>query len=307
MFNILIASPRWFCAWVKRAVSILDKVIKKYEWKEIFLTHDIIHNNHIKEKYQKLWIKTEEDLEKIPNNSIVVLSAHWSSKKTINSLKDKNCTLIDTSCPLVNKVHFEAISYAKRGYKIVYIWKENHPESKSFIEDFPKELLFISKIGDIENLEIWNDEKIILLNQTTLSVHEMKDFVKNIKEKFPQIELPKKEDICYATTNRQNAILEISEKVELFYVIGSSHSSNSNRLNELASKSSKSFLIESQDDINIEDLENITNVWISAWASAPENIIKSVIAFLENNWWKVMQFENKIKENVDFWSELIEI
>lgn len=304
MFNILVSSPKWFCAWVTRAIWILDKAIEKFQWEEIFLTHDIIHNNHIKKKYENLWIKTKENLEKIPKDSVVVLSAHWSSKQTIDFLKSKNCKLIDTSCPLVQKVHMEAVSYTKKRYKIIYIWKNNHPESNSFREDFPENLFFISKTEEIENLNFSENDKMIVLNQTTLSIYETKKFIDKILEKFPNCEKPKKEDICYATTNRQKAIEEISEKVDLFYVIWSSHSSNSNRLNELAWKYTKSFLIEDESEIEINDLKNVKNIWISAWASAPKEIIESVIKFLEKNWWEISDFESSIKENMDFWSDL---
>jgi len=295
LFKIYLARPRGFCAGVDRAIETVRLAIKKYG-KPIYVKHAIVHNKYVVKELEKEGAIFVEDINEIPNNSIVIFSAHGSPPKHYEIAKKKNLKVIDATCPLVSKVHKEAIEFVKNGYYIIYVGHKNHVEAigiKGEAED---------KIDIIESKEealnyIPKSEKLALLTQTTLSVDDTKEIIDILKKRFPQIILPKKEDICYATQNRQDAVKRIAKICDVVFVIGSKESSNSNRLKEVAEKyGAKSYLIESYEDIDDNWLNNVKNVGITSGASTPEILVQKTIDYLlEKGGEEVIEIENAIE------------
>ena len=313
--KIYLAELRWYCAWVHRAIEILDKVIEKYKTK-IYVNHEIIHNKFIINYYEKKWIIFWEKLEKIPEESIMIFSAHGVWPEYVKKVKEKKIRYIDASCPLVTKVHNEAKKFLEDWYEIIYIWKKWHQEAEWLKEENENKIHIIWNIQDLNNLSTEGFSPLALLTQTTLSVTETKDLIDKIKIKFPDIILPKAKDICYATTNRQDAVIKICEKdLDLLIIIGSQNSSNSNKLKNIWEKLNiKSILIDSYKEIDITVLEKIfknknnlstggfnpLNVWISSWASAPDILVKEVLDFLKNNYNTEIEIIKTVKEKMVF-------
>ncbi|MCS7245815.1 MAG: 4-hydroxy-3-methylbut-2-enyl diphosphate reductase [candidate division WOR-3 bacterium] len=278
-FKIYLARPRGFCAGVDRAIEVVRLTLKKYG-RPIYVKHAIVHNKFVVRELEKEGAVFVEDINEIPDNSIVVFSAHGSPPIHYEIAKKKGLKVIDATCPLVHKVHREAKEFVENGYFIIYIGHKNHVEAigiKGECED---------KIDIIETKEeamnyIPKSNKLALLTQTTLSVDDTREIIEILKRRFPQIVIPKKEDICYATQNRQDAIKKISKICDLVLVIGSNESSNSNRLREVAEKhGAKSYLIESYEYINDEWLKDIKNIGITSGASTPEILVQKTIDYL---------------------------
>jgi len=318
--KIYLAELRWYCAGVHRAINILNKAIKQFPT-PIYVNHEIIHNKYIINYYEKKWIIFGEDLEKIPENSLMIMSAHWVGPEFIKKVKQKNIKYIDASCPLVVKVHNEAKRFLNEWYEIIYIWKKSHQEAEWIKEENPKKIHIISKIEDLDQLSSFNikgstleewkgdgllNNKLALLTQTTLSVNETKNLIEKIKQKFPNIVLPKAKDICYATTNRQEAVIELCKKnLDLLIIVGSKNSSNSNKLKEIWEKNNiKSILIDSSKDLKEINISDYKNIWISSWASAPDILVKEVLDFFKNNYNTEIEIVKTIKENMVFPSNL---
>ena len=300
MFNIYTVFPRWFCAWVHRAVSMLDEIVNTYK-DTIYVNHEIIHNKFIINYFEKKWVIFEENLDNIPVWSIVVISAHWVWPSFMKNLRDKKLKYIDATCPLVKKVHLEAQNFIKNGYKILYIWKKNHQEAL-WVYDYSRENIFIvSREEDILNLNFSEDTKLALLTQTTLSVDDTKDLISKIKEIYPHVEFPSSSDICYATTNRQTAIKKLSRFVDTIFIVWSKNSSNSNKLKKLWEKlGKKTFLIDDYSDIEDGFLKWSRNIWVSSWASWPEELVKWVVEALKTRWWNFIEEVRVVEEKINF-------
>ena len=301
-FNIFLVSPRWYCAWVNRAITILEETINKNtSKKQIYVNHEIIHNKFIINYFEKKWIIFFKNNDEIPTNSIMILSAHWVWPKYLKKLENKNLQIIDTTCPFVLKVHLEVKKYLKNDYKIIYIWKKWHQEALWILENSQEKIFIIENIEDFEKINFDKKEKIVILTQTTLSIFETSNLIKKIKEKIPEIEIPKTASICYATTNRQKAVKELTKKCDIIFIVGSKNSSNSNKLKQLASKSGiNTYLIDSYKEIDEKVLEKKKNIWISSWASVPEILVKELIKFLEKKWWIVQKEIITEKESLEF-------
>ena len=318
--KIYLAELRWYCAGVHRAIKILDKAIKQFPT-PIYVNHEIIHNKFIINYYEKKWIIFGEKLKDIPENSIMIFSAHWVGPKFIKKLQNKNIKYIDASCPLVIKVHSEAKMFLKKWYDIIYIWKRGHQEAEWVKEEDKHRIHIIWNQEDLKNIKIDN-EKIALLTQTTLSIDDTKILIEIVKSKFPNIELPKIKDICFATTNRQEAVKKICENnLDLLIIIGSQNSSNSNKLKQIWEKLNiNSILIDSYKEIDITILKNIyknknslttenfslssLNIWISSWASAPDKLVKEVIEYLKSIWNTQIEIIKTVEEKMIFPSNL---
>ena len=307
MINIYLASPRWYCAGVHRAINILNGALEKYKG-PIFVNHEIIHNKIIVNYYKKKWIVFEEDLTKISNNWIMIFSAHWVSPEYVKQVKDKWIKYIDASCPLVIKVHTEAKKYLNMWYKIVYIWQKKHQEALWILWEDKDNIFIIENNSDVIELkEKLKKEKLALLTQTTLSVSDKNDLEKYIFEVFPQIEKPKVSDICYATTNRQNAVKQMlnTKNIDLLIIVGSKNSSNSNKLKKIWSDSGvKSILIDEFRDLDLNILNWVENIWISSGASVSHELVADLIKQLENNWAKFIEEIKVIEEKIDFGFDL---
>ncbi len=281
--EIVLANPRGFCAGVDRAIDIVEKSLEKFD-QPVFVRHQVVHNKKVVEDLEKKGVKFVKEIEEIPDNAVAIFSAHGVSKSVEDEAKDRNFMYFDATCPLVTKVHLEVQRHARKGRDIVLIGHKGHPEVIGTLGRHPKDsdtkIYLIENHKDIEELEITSNE-IAYVTQTTLSVDDTQDLIQTLKEKFPTIIGPSADDICYATQNRQDAVKQLSLECEIVLVIGSSTSSNSNRLKELAEKcGTKSFLIDGKADIDIEAIKNASSVGITAGASAPEEIVQDVISFL---------------------------
>ena len=301
--KILLSAPRGFCAGVERAIEIVEKSIQKYG-SPVYVRHEIVHNKFVVDDLRNKGAIFVEELEEIEDKTRpVIFSAHGVPKKIPQDAKNYNMTYVDATCPLVSKVHREAENLHKAGYHLILIGHENHPEVIGTMGQLPKGSIdLIQNEDEANNYDSKNFEKIAYVTQTTLSVDDTKEIISILKEKFSNIREPAKEDICYATTNRQMAVKNIAKKCDLFFVIGSRNSSNSVRLVEVAKKSGceNSILIHSQSEIPFNLIENSNIIGISSGASAPEILVENFIKELKNKFTVTIEEVEIIKENVVF-------
>ena len=301
--KILLSAPRGFCAGVERAIEIVEKSIKKYG-APVYVRHEIVHNKYVVDDLKNKGAIFVEELEEIEDRSRpVIFSAHGVPKKIPEDAKNYNMTYVDATCPLVSKVHREAENLHKAGYHLILIGHQNHPEVIGTMGQLPNGSIdLIQNEDEAKKYKTKNLDKISYVTQTTLSVDDTKDIIKILKERFPNIKEPQKDDICYATTNRQMAVKNIAKKCDLFFVIGSRNSSNSVRLVEVAKKSGcqNSLLIHSQSEIPYELIENSNTIGISSGASAPEILVDNFISSLKKRFTVNIDEVEIIKENVVF-------
>jgi 4-hydroxy-3-methylbut-2-enyl diphosphate reductase len=276
--KILLASPRGFCAGVDRAIEIVKKTLVKFG-SPVYVRHEIVHNTQVVENLKKLGAIFVEELDEIKDRSRpVIFSAHGVPKSVPEEALNKKMFYIDATCPLVTKVHREAERHNKNGYKIILIGHKGHPEVVGTMGQIPKEnIVLVETIEDAKNVKIIGP--VAYVTQTTLSVDDTKEIIKILEKKFPKIKAPVKEDICYATTNRQNAVKQIASSCDMFFVIGSDNSSNSKRLVEVAKKAGcgKSYLINFKNDLPIKEIIGCKKIGLTSGASAPEELVKSFI------------------------------
>ena len=300
--KILLSAPRGFCAGVERAIEIVEKSIQKFG-APVYVRHEIVHNKYVVDDLKNKGAIFVEELEEIKDKSRpVIFSAHGVPKKIPKDALAYKMTYIDATCPLVSKVHREAENLHRAGYHLILIGHQNHPEVIGTMGQLPKGTIdLIQNESDAKKYNT-NKEKISYVTQTTLSVDDTKEIIKILKDKFPNIKEPAKEDICYATTNRQMAVKNIAKKCDLFFVIGSRNSSNSVRLVEVAKKSgcSNSQLIHSQSEIPFNLIENSNTIGISSGASAPEILVDNFINELKNRFTVSIDEIEIIKEDVVF-------
>jgi len=301
--KILLSAPRGFCAGVERAIEIVEKSIQKYG-APVYVRHEIVHNKFVVDDLKSKGAIFVEELEEIEDKSRpVIFSAHGVPKKIPEDAKNYNMTYVDATCPLVSKVHREAENLNKAGYHLILIGHENHPEVIGTMGQLPKGSIdLIQNEDEAKNYNFNSYEKIAFVTQTTLSVDDTKEMIEILKERFPKIKEPQKEDICYATTNRQMAVKNIAKKCDIFFVIGSRNSSNSVRLVEVAKKSGcpNSQLIHSESEIPYDVIENSNIIGISSGASAPEILVDNFINELKNRFMVSIDEVEIIKEDVIF-------
>ena len=300
--NILLCAPRGFCAGVDRAVDIVEKSLKKFG-APIYVRHEIVHNKHVVQTLKNKGVIFVDELDEVDDKSRpVIFSAHGVAKKVYEDAEVKNLQFIDATCPLVSKVHREAELLNKQGYKIILIGHKNHPEVIGTMGQLPNgEVTLIETVEDIDNIQV-DDKKIAYITQTTLSVDDTKDIIEALKVKFPKIKEPIKSDICYATTNRQAAVKNIANQCDLFLIVGSQQSSNSQRLVEVAKKngSKESFLVHQDFELPIELIKNAKCIGVSSGASAPDVLVDRLLDQIkEIRKIKVEEVEI-VKENVEF-------
>ena len=301
--KVLLSAPRGFCAGVERAIEIVEKSIQKYG-APVYVRHEIVHNKYVVDDLKNKGAIFVEELEEIDDKTRpVIFSAHGVPKKIPDDAKNYNLTYIDATCPLVTKVHREAENLSKAGYHIVLIGHQNHPEVIGTMGQLP--LNSIDLIQNEEEAKKYtnkNNKTIAFVTQTTLSIDDTKDIIKILKERFPDIKEPLKEDICYATTNRQMAVKKIAKNCDMFFVIGSRNSSNSVRLVEVAKKSGcvNALLVHSQNEIPYEQIKNSNTIGISSGASAPEILVENFINELKKRFTISIDEVETIKEDVVF-------
>ena len=301
--KILLSAPRGFCAGVERAIEIVEKSIKKYG-APVYVRHEIVHNKYVVDDLKNKGAIFVEELEEIEDKTRpVIFSAHGVPKKIPEDAKNYNMTYVDATCPLVSKVHREAENLNKAGYHLVLIGHQNHPEVIGTMGQLPKGSIdLIQNEDEAKKYKPQNAKKISYVTQTTLSVDDTKDIIQILKNRFPDIKEPLKEDICYATTNRQMAVKNIAKKCDLFFIIGSRNSSNSVRLVEVAKKSGcpNSVLIHSKSEIPFNLIKEATTIGISSGASAPEVLVNDFITELKNKFKVSIDEVEIVKENVVF-------
>ena len=301
--RVYLASPRGFCAGVDRAIEIVKKSLEKYG-SPVYVRHEIVHNKHVVESLKKIGAIFVEELDEIKDKSRpVIFSAHGVPKSIPEQAENLKMDYIDATCPLVSKVHREAENLNKKGDHILLIGHRNHPEvigTMGQLENGGIDL--IENIEDARKYENTSNKELAYVTQTTLSVDDTKDIISELKRKFPEIKEPKKDDICYATTNRQSAVKKIASFCDMFFVIGSRNSSNSVRLVEVAKKSGceNSLLIHSESEIPFDKIDRCKTIGISSGASAPEILVKEFIDNLKKKYNIKIENTEVIKEDVTF-------
>jgi len=299
--KILLASPRGFCAGVDRAIEIVKKTLVKFG-SPVYVRHEIVHNTQVVENLKKLGAIFVEELDEIKDRSRpVIFSAHGVPKSVPEDASNKKMFYIDATCPLVTKVHREAERHNKNGYKIILIGHKGHPEVIGTMGQIPKEnIVLVETIEDAKCVKITGP--VAYVTQTTLSVDDTKEIIKILEKKFPKIKAPVKEDICYATTNRQNAVKQIASSCDMFFVIGSDNSSNSKRLVEVAKKAGcgKSYLINFKKELPIKEIVECKKIGLTSGASAPEELVQSFISEIKKHTDISIDENIRSKESVTF-------
>ena len=277
--NLYVVTPRGFCAGVEMAIKALTWMLKIYD-ETIYCYHEIVHNDWIVKKFKEKNVKFINNPDELPENSIVMLSAHGTAPNIEKQFQSISLTNVNSVCPLVTKVHHEAKRFSNEGHQIIYVGHKNHDEAVGAMGVAPKSMNLIENVDEIEDIDLKSD-KIALLAQTTLAVSDWEPIMLKAKEKYPNLTLPRKNDLCYATTNRQEAIINIAEKVDLVIVVGSSTSSNTNALvTSLNNIGKEAYRIESSKELKNIDFKN-KNIAITAGASAPDHMVQNIIDYIE--------------------------
>ena len=302
--QIKLANPRGFCAGVDRAIDIVNKALEIYG-APVYVKHEVVHNKVVVEDLRARGAIFIEEIDEIPDDSLVIFSAHGVSSEVEESTKARNLNFYDATCPLVTKVHMEVKKHAKANKDIILIGHEGHPEVEGtmgrHINAENSSIYLVQDEVDATNIQVKNNKSLALVTQTTLSVDETMSIIEILKKRFPKIEIPKKDDICYATQNRQDAVKQLALESDYIIVVGSKNSSNSNRLKELAEKCGcKSILIDEFSDLDLEDLQKFENIAITAGASAPESRVMEIAKSLENYFDARLTEDGEDTENVYF-------
>jgi 4-hydroxy-3-methylbut-2-enyl diphosphate reductase len=279
--RVVLAAPRGFCAGVVRAIEIVNTVLQLLP-PPIYVRKEIVHNRFVVEHLKQRGVIFVNELDEVPDGATVIFSAHGVSPAVREMARKKNLRVIDATCPLVTKVHLEAVKFAQEGYSIILIGHEGHEEVEGTMGEAPHCTYLVQSVEDVERLQVPDPEKVAYLTQTTLSVDDTAEIVAALKRKFPKIVGPRTDDICYATQNRQNAVKALAKQVDVILVIGSQNSSNSQRLKEVAiSNGCPAYLIDGAEHIRTEWLIDAESVGVTSGASAPEILVKQVIQRLQ--------------------------
>ncbi len=280
--DALLAKPRGFCAGVERAIRVVELALEKYG-PPVYVRKEIVHNSHVVQRLRSAGAVFVEELDQVPPESITILSAHGSPPEVYDEARERKLRLIDATCPLVTKVHAEVKRFVKRGYRIVFIGHAGHDEVIGTMGQAPNDTLLVETVADARRLELPADRPAIVLTQTTLSQDDTAEIVQTLQQRFPHLELPPSDDICYATQNRQNAVKQITGAIDLLLVVGSHNSSNSMRLTEVArARGVASHLIDGPEHIDPSWLANRPRVGVTSGASAPEDVVQSVVERLRS-------------------------
>ncbi|CAH0532698.1 4-hydroxy-3-methylbut-2-enyl diphosphate reductase [Vibrio stylophorae] len=281
--EILLANPRGFCAGVDRAISIVERALALYE-PPIYVRHEVVHNRFVVEGLKQRGAIFVEELSEVPDDNIVIFSAHGVSQAVREEAKSRQLTVFDATCPLVTKVHMEVARASKKGMEVVLIGHAGHPEVVGTMGQYHNAaggMYLVETPADVSKLTVKDPSQLHFVSQTTLSVDETADVIDELRRVFPQIQGPRKDDICYATQNRQDAVRELAAQTDVMVVVGSKNSSNSNRLRELAEKlSTPAYLVDDIDDIDAKWFAGCAIVGVTAGASAPEELVQGIIAHI---------------------------
>ncbi len=303
--NILLANPRGFCAGVDRAIEIVQRCLEQFG-PPIHVRHEVVHNRFVVDDLKQKGAVFVEELDEVPDNSIVIFSAHGVSQAVREEAQRRGLTVFDATCPLVTKVHIEVQNHCRQGRDVVLIGHKGHPEVEGTLGQWcgnegGNRIYLVDRPEDVARLEVNHPEHIAYVTQTTLSVDDTREVIEALKQRFPAIRGPRRDDICYATQNRQNAVRQLAQQSDLVLVVGSRNSSNSNRLKELAEKcGTRAFLIDGPEDIQPQWLEGCQTIGVTAGASAPENLVQAVLRHLEGQCQAAVEELQGIEESIIF-------
>ncbi len=284
--EIVLANPRGFCAGVDRAIAIVNRALECFN-PPIYVRHEVVHNKFVVDDLRQRGAVFVDELDQVPDDSIVIFSAHGVSKSVQQEADRRGLKVFDATCPLVTKVHIEVTKYAREGTEAILIGHEGHPEVEGTMGQYDKsgggKIYLVEDEQDVEALMVRHPEKVAFVTQTTLSIDDTAKVIDALRTKFPKIQGPRKDDICYATQNRQDAVRDLAEKCDVVLVVGSPNSSNSNRLRELAERMGKSaYLVDNADELEKDWFKPDSKIGVTAGASAPEILIKQVIQRLQD-------------------------
>jgi 4-hydroxy-3-methylbut-2-en-1-yl diphosphate reductase len=301
--KIILANPRGFCAGVDRAITIVERALELFG-APVYVRHEVVHNRYVVNRLKKLGAIFIEDISEVPDDTILIFSAHGVSKAVRDDAKQRKLRVFDATCPLVTKVHMEVARSSYRGEEVILIGHAGHIEVDGTMGQYNNPeggIYLIESIDDVQNLQVKNETNLCFTTQTTLSVDDTAEIITALKKRFPNIRSPRKNDICYATTNRQQAVKQLSTQADIVLVVGSKNSSNSNRLAELARRNSKqAYLIDFASDIQEEWLINAHIVGVTAGASAPDILVQQVITHLKSLGCTTLIETNGSLENITF-------
>jgi 4-hydroxy-3-methylbut-2-enyl diphosphate reductase len=275
--KVYLASPRGFCAGVERAIEIVERALDLFN-PPVYVRKEIVHNLHVVEGLRRRGAIFVDELDQVPSGAVTIFSAHGVSPAVRDDASARGLRIIDATCPLVAKVHVEAIRYAKEGYTILMIGHDGHEEVEGTMGEAPERMLLVTSVDDVAKLPLPNDARVAVLTQTTLSVDDTAEILAAIRRRFPTADTPAKDDICYATQNRQSAVKQLAPRCDLVLVIGSDNSSNSQRLKEVAIQhGTRAHLVSDKDGLQPEWFDGVASVLVTAGASAPENLVRELI------------------------------
>ncbi len=298
--KIILLTPRGFCAGVVRAIDVVKIALEMYG-APIYVRKEIVHNKHVVDELRSAGAVFVEELDEVPSKGRVIFSAHGVAPSVRTDAVARDLNVIDATCPLVTKVHLEAVKFARKGYSIVLIGHENHDEVVGTLGEAPEAMKLVSTVEDVDRLEVADPTKMAYLTQTTLSLDETSHIVKRLVERFPLIQGPHSQDICYATENRQVAVKAVAPLCDLLLVVGSKNSSNSQRLVEVCQNSGvPAYLVDDESDVRPEWLPGVATVAITAGASAPEHLVEQIMDFLKANGFSDVEELEVREEDVRF-------
>jgi 4-hydroxy-3-methylbut-2-enyl diphosphate reductase len=298
--RVVLANPRGFCAGVNMAIESLEKALDLFGT-PLYVYHEIVHNRHVVERFKDRGVVFVDGIHEIPNGSNVLYSAHGVAPAIRQASEERDLRAIDATCPLVTKVHLEAVRFAKEGYTILLIGHEGHDEVVGTLGEAPNAIRLVQDEAEVEALDLPTNAKVAYLTQTTLSVDDAEVIIRALRKKFPHIVGPSKDDICYATQNRQEAVKELVPEADLVLVLGSQNSSNSQRLAELARACGKpAYLIDEASEINERWFDGVETVLITAGASAPEDVVQECLAYLQKRYGATIESRTIREEHVSF-------
>lgn len=302
--NILLANPRGFCAGVDRAIEIVERALEIHG-APIYVRHEVVHNKFVVDKLRDKGAVFVDELDEVPDDNTVIFSAHGVSQEVEDTASQRGLQVFDATCPLVTKVHLEVVKYAKQGKEVILIGHAGHPEVEGTMGRYDTSnggrIILVEKPDDVATLDIKQPDELAFVSQTTLSVDDTQDIINALRQRFPGIAAPNKDDICYATQNRQDAVKDLCKQVDLLLVVGASNSSNSNRLQELGERAGvDSHLITRAQDIQADWLTGKKNIGVTAGASAPEVLVQEVVERLRNAGGNTVSENDGIAENVSF-------
>jgi len=300
MMKVILANPRGFCAGVDMAIDVVDEVLR-LRGAPVYVFHEIVHNRHVVEDFKRRGVTFINEIDEVPQGGVVVYSAHGISPAVRNQSKARRLVEVDATCPLVTKVHLEVLKFAREGYTIVFIGHAKHDEAIGTVGEAPQSIVVVESPEDVENLQVPDPDKLAYVTQTTLSVSDAERIVSALKARFPNTKAPPKEDICYATTNRQSAVTQFAPEADVVLVVGSRNSSNSQRLVDRAKEAGKpAYLIDDVSELEAAWLRGAKTVFVTSGASAPERLVQGLLERLRQDFGGEVEERTLVEEDVTF-------